>query len=167
MKTLGVALIISMLYACTTPAEEDEQSNNTAPVEDAGLEMPDAAAPDVAPDAEEEEPDYRKCLSITDPAECRAWGVCQLINFYPVTLENGQCVLSQEASEQICTVDELPQDSPNFIWVRFNEDGTYDVGLVRERAGHQDWQRCHDGVDVEECACEGVVMWVNPAGEMP
>ncbi len=156
IKLSFLILVVSVLSACTTPAEEDEPSNNAAPAEDAGGETPDASVSDVE---DEEEISQEVCSFITDPTECMALeGVCQLINFYPVTIEDGQCVLSPEPSEKICTSDELLQDGPHWIWVRFNEDGTYDAGLVRERAGNHAWQRCPEGVDVEECACDGLAL---------
>ncbi len=156
MKAFVVVFIVVILSACTTPAEEDEPSNNAAPVEDAGGETPDASVSDVE---DEEEISSEICLSITDPVECRSWSVCTLINFYPMTIEDGQCVLSSEASEQICTGAEMSPDSPFWIWVRFNEDGAYDAGLVHERAGNDAWQRCHNVVDVPECACDAQALW--------
>ncbi len=150
---------LTLLSACTTPAEEDEPSNNAAPAEDAGGETPDASAPDVE---QEVESDPEVCLSITDPEECRAQqGACALVNFYPVRIEDGQCMLDIEPSEQICTGGDFPQERGNMIWVRFHEDGTYYTGLVRGPAANDAWQYCYDGVDVPECACEGLLVWPN------
>ncbi len=164
MKQLISLSLLALLFACTTPAEEDEPSNNAAPAEDAGGETPDASVSDVEPDAEI---NYEMCFSITDPEECvdtfypDLGQICNAYKLYPVRIEDGYCILDPEPSETICSGGEILTDDPRWIWVRFNEDSTYTVGLVRENTGHPDWRYCFEGLDVPECACEGLFQFTD------
>lgn len=151
---------IVTLAACTTPAEEDEISNNAVSEEediDLDEESREEESTDPVFDSEEEE--FRKiesCLYIKDPEECRALiGYCALVDFYPITIEDGQCVLAAEPGEQLCTALELIHDTPTWVWVRFNEDGTHEAGLVPSILNYAyEWQYCSDGLDVPECFCD-------------